>query len=984
MMPGVAGFQGDVPLVGRVSELATLQAAVSAGAHGTPGAVLVAGEAGGGKSRLVRALLDDTSITEALLLRAQCVDLGGPGLPYLAMADLVRAMRGAVGAESEVAAFVARHPVLTALLDLDTSLDGPADESRRLQLFDAVASLLAEAGRLRGSVVVVVEDLQWVDSSSADFLRFLISRLTSEQLVVVATVRTDGLAARPAVRQLVSELVRLPSVTRIDLEPFDEAEVAEYLAHVGGEPDDAAEVARRTGGNPFYVQTLAAAGDLGDAMPRALADLLVGRVDALPADARAVVRCAAIAAQPVADALVRAELGLDDAAMDQAVRIAVAEGVLEPEGGGYSFVHDLLRAAVHDDLLPGERAKLHAAHAAALAEGIAGPPRPAEVAHHFGEAHDDANLLLWSVRAGMEAMRVLAPSEALEHWERALAAWPAVDEAATLAGMSHGRVAIEAARAAGLAGENTRGTEWAGRAIELCAADDDATGGVVARTELVRQLIAIDATDQFVRPAEEAVQLAESAGLDAQTSALAHVILARALLAARRTDEARPQAERALAEARAAREPVLEVDALTTTAFLDEVADDRAAARDGLRAALVLARAEGELAAELRAHYTLASLHYYDGDVGGALPVLEAAMARVTESGLRWSASGVELRLLHAVALYVSGDLDGSARAAQVAEPELRPPDVAAARLAAVGCYAAVAAGSPDVEQRFASLRESWDADPQVGLVAGGCEADHLAWQGDFAGAVAIAERAQARLDTAAGEGMYGGLWLSALGLSALADEAAACRHRRDDAGEAAAREKGAVLIERVERVVDGGYGRPGRLGPEGRAWRARAVAEHARLEGEPAVDLWREALDAFGYGHAYEQARCHWRLAEALVATGDREGARTHAQAAATAAEQMRVGPLQQAVTALVSGARLSASASAGDGGLTPRESEILALVAEGLTNRDIGKRLFISEKTASVHLSNLMAKLNVSSRTEAVTVAQRRGLLDVTRGGG
>ena len=92
-----------------------------------------------------------------------------------------------------------------------------------------------------------------------------------------------------------------------------------------------------------------------------------------------------------------------------------------------------------------------------------------------------------------------------------------------------------------------------------------------------------------------------------------------------------------------------------------------------------------------------------------------------------------------------------------------------------------------------------------------------------------------------------------------------------------------------------------------------------------------------------------------------------------------MRAVPLQRAVAATVSRARLAGPATAGDAVLTGREREVLALVAEGLTNREIGKRLFISEKTASVHLSNLMAKLNVSSRTEAVTVAHRRGLLDV-----
>ena len=137
----------------------------------------------------------------------------------------------------------------------------------------------------------------------------------------------------------------------------------------------------------------------------------------------------------------------------------------------------------------------------------------------------------------------------------------------------------------------------------------------------------------------------------------------------------------------------LEVEALTTSALLDEIGGDLDGAAARLGDAVRVAQAEGEPAVELRARYALASLRYYNGDIAGSLPVLRAALARVDETGLRWSDSGVELRVLHAVALFVSGDLDGSLAVAQA--PDTRPPDVAAARLAAVGCYAAVARGLP-------------------------------------------------------------------------------------------------------------------------------------------------------------------------------------------------------------------------------------------------------------------------------------------------
>ena len=586
----VVAVQGDVPLVGRERELTVLRAAASSAAAGNPGAVLVAGEAGVGKTRLLRAMLEDPPRPEALVVRAQCVDLGDPGLPYLAMVDLVRDVQAVAAADPEVASVLDRRSVVTTLTDPYAARDAPVDESRRLQLFDAMAALLADVGRVRGPVVVTVEDLQWVDSSSAEFLRFLLSRMASERLTVVATVRTDGLAVRPRVRRLLSELGRLPSVQRLDLSPFDAAEVAEYLARLDGgdhDPEVAAEVFRRTRGNAYYVQTLAAgvgrAGAVDEGIPRALADLLVGRLDGLPDDAQTLVRAAAVVAQPVPDRLLRQVVGLADDVVDEALRVAVAEGLLSPDGAGYSFAHDLMRSAVYDDLLPGERARLHAAYAAVLEAGTAGPARPAEVAHHFTLAEDAPKALAWSIRAAEEAMRVLAPGEAWQHLERALAEWPNVEDASSLAGESHGRVAVRAARAAGLAGEQSRAIEWAERAIRLCDADGDRPGGVQARAELVRHLVEVDATDRAVRPAEEAVRLAGSPDVDASTAALAHVVLARALLSVRRTDEARPQAERALLEARAVGAPGLEVDALTTTAFLDEIYGDREAAADAAR-----------------------------------------------------------------------------------------------------------------------------------------------------------------------------------------------------------------------------------------------------------------------------------------------------------------------------------------------------------------------------------------------------------------
>jgi DNA-binding CsgD family transcriptional regulator len=192
----------------------------------------------------------------------------------------------------------------------------------------------------------------------------------------------------------------------------------------------------------------------------------------------------------------------------------------------------------------------------------------------------------------------------------------------------------------------------------------------------------------------------------------------------------------------------------------------------------------------------------------------------------------------------------------------------------------------------------------------------------------------------------------------------------------------GESLVAEAREVAEGYVAAIGPLGTEARAWLARLEAEDARLHGDPAPDRWRAAVDGFGYGHVYEQARSRFRLGEALVATGDRAGAATELGAAHETAVRLGAEPLRGAVEALARRARLSAEVTGVrqpevSAVLTPREAEVLALVAQGLTNRQIGGRLFISEKTASVHISNILAKLSASGRTEAVAIAADRGLL-------
>jgi DNA-binding CsgD family transcriptional regulator len=243
------------------------------------------------------------------------------------------------------------------------------------------------------------------------------------------------------------------------------------------------------------------------------------------------------------------------------------------------------------------------------------------------------------------------------------------------------------------------------------------------------------------------------------------------------------------------------------------------------------------------------------------------------------------------------------------------------------------------------------------------------------------------RLVEAWGDDRLAILRLAAMGLGAAADAAAAARlvgdtstaQRWVDEARPLADDARAAMAAYV-RVA----GEPS--GFEGRAWMTRAEAEEARLLGRADPELWRAAVDAFDYGHVYEQARSRWRLAEALLASDHRQEASAEARAAHEVAVRLGAEPLRRAVEALARRGRLdvqlpgAARSADPDTVLTPREAEVVALLAQGRTNRQIGATLYISEKTASVHVSNILAKFGAASRAEAVAIAASRGLLTPT----
>jgi DNA-binding NarL/FixJ family response regulator len=264
------------------------------------------------------------------------------------------------------------------------------------------------------------------------------------------------------------------------------------------------------------------------------------------------------------------------------------------------------------------------------------------------------------------------------------------------------------------------------------------------------------------------------------------------------------------------------------------------------------------------------------------------------------------------------------------------------------------------------------------------CEADAARWVGDPVTSEWSAEAARARLEAWGEPAHLAAVRISAVALGAAVDQIwAELRPCAEDAAGTrsarAAATRAREHLARAEHAFAAGRPRGSRPGVEAQAWLARARAEGSRVEhsdGDP--QAWAAAVDAFAV-EPYEQACCQLGQARALVANGRSGEAAEAARAAHDVAARLGARPLREAIEALGRAARLDLGfgVPGGGGPLTPREQQVLALVADGLTNRAIGSRLFISEKTASVHVSNILAKLGASGRTEAVTIAHRRGLL-------
>ena len=977
----------QIPLMGRAIELEHLCSAVRGARDGSPATVLLAGDAGVGKTRLLRELGDWAAAQDLTLLVGHCVDLGELGLPYLPFTEVLAALRR--DPDPAIADLMAAHPGVVSLLSdqggpagreselPDRVAPAPAGSGQR-QLFDAVGALLFELAALR-PVLLVIEDLHWADQSTRDLLRFLISRFTDQRLAIIGSYRSDDLHRRHPLRPWLAELARVDVVDRVVLSPLADPDVAALVR--ANRPDRIADavlrsIVERAEGNAFYAEELSAAVWAGT-VPDGLSDILLARLEALPPDAQHVVRVAAIAGRSVGHDVLAAVAGLPPAALDAAVREAVNRYILIAEDDGkYQFRHALLREAAYADLLPGERVRLHGA----FAEQLADTGSAAELALHYRESNDLTGALGASWQAARDAARLRGPVEQLQHLERLLSLWPSVPDAAERIGRSYGVAALEASAAASAAGELTRAVKLASLAWESLEADAEPELIARVRYTLGQYLLYADRdAEAYVHTSAAMDVLGPGASAKtAQTWAWAAAIHMRAAFFVDKYEEAKAVGEAGVAVAEEYGVDDARADLLITMARVYEKLPEGGGSWDQLTRALELARSSGDISTEMRATYNLAVAAFNRGDLQESREILEGGNRRAVELGLPYGTYSTETLYFTVHVSFIAGDWD---KVGSIVDSCRAHGPESTRHIVAVGMYRTVARG----EDPSADLAEArrWTDVPIVAIIVGivGIEL------GIQAGSPAEARRALTdatkRVTAAWGPTFMAQIRMTGLLISAYADEMDRLRLARDCDAIANALAEVEPSIAEVSRVISTCRAdrRSQALGVEADAWVARVHAEASRLTGSPDVSLWRAAVQAFGYGDRYEQARSRLRLAEALIAADQRVDAQAEARLAYDVARDLGAAPLMAAVESLARRGRLDigapTSARSDGAGLTPREQEVLALLAQGRTNRQIGSELFISEKTASVHVSNILGKLKASGRTEAVTIAHQRGLI-------
>ncbi|MDI6098985.1 LuxR C-terminal-related transcriptional regulator [Actinoplanes sp. NEAU-A12] len=930
------GYRSDGPLVGRAAVLADIQSILrGAGPDGAAG-VFVTGESGVGKSRLLRETADALHASGFAVLFGACLDIGD-AMPL--------------------------HPVLRALRRHDEdspALAVTADDADAL-LAQVTRDLRVIAGDQR--LLLVLDDLQWADRSTRRLLLYLLAGLGDIRVSVLAAIRAEALHGTHPLRRVLAELRRLPAIRVLDLQPLSRDDTRTLVGTIVGDDvavADADSVYKRSGGNPFVAEELAGAlRDRRTELSDTLREVFLSRLGALPSNAHVLVNAIAAGVEPVEHDVLAQVVPLPEDLFIDAIRTAIAYRFVDSDGTGYRLRHRLVAEVLAREVLPAEAAALHRRYAEAL-ERQDGEHDPARLAFHWQRAGEPSRALPAVIAAARAAERLYGFDEAHKFWTTAL-------ELTDAGHPQRGELLERAAESAHQCGEHilalTRLEDLAGR--------DDAPGQVDMHLRRARYLAAAGRP----RPAEVEYQRAlEALDCTPRQRASAAAFLAELLLHLGRYADAHQRAREALELA------------ATNGSTADIV---RASAARGFSAAFRGDPDEG--LAVIRQAVEIAERSGHPEDLGVAylyLAELLTGPLNSVEEGVLVARRGAErLTRLGAGRAYQTRLLaiagNGLFRIGQWAESDevldtairLRPSGAAAVEVLLARCRLWVGFGDVSNARRDLDAVATLLADggarhvlPMLTLRAG------LAiWQGEYADARAAIQRGltETRSDDL--------VLLGVLAWHGLRVEADA---------HAAGQPVDASALGRLNGVRDR-LARPlsdvGALREVVGGYLDLCAGELGRIEDSHDPAPWARAAASWDRRqHPYAAAYARLRHAEVLLRRKVRRSVAVTGlrQAYATAAA-MGARPLAGEIRAVAQRYRVSLAhgavsvppaALSGPAGelavLTERELEVLAAVAEGLTNREIGEALFISERTVGVYLGRIFDKLQVRSRVQASRV--------------
>jgi DNA-binding CsgD family transcriptional regulator len=967
-----------IHLIGRDAELDRVTGAIRAMVGGRGGVVVVAGEAGIGKTRLVQEIVERADDAGVATAAGHCSPVSEARLPYAPMVDvLADVVRQCPDLPSSITPEV-WHGV-APLMGGDVRPGGVDQALASTRLFAGVVEVLRTFGNRRPALVVL-EDVHWADPATADLLAFVARKISTARVLLLVTARREA-ASGSVTSSLVTELLRLPTTTSVYLKPLTGSEIVELLREVSVLPDSA--VGRRVqalaGGIPFFVLHLATR-DTEEVVPPHLRDLLSAAMAQLTTDERDILVLLTILGDGAdVDLVVRAS-GIRLQPFNRAVRSLRDRGVLVRRGGSVVFRHALMREVATDETLPGEIQLAHSRVAdALLALNPRTPEAAAPLGRHLAAAgrHDEA--LGYLVSGARRAMDICAFADAAALYETATRCWSLVADAAAVTGVGEAVLLTEMAIACRWCGRLTDARQVLDRASVVSDASvSDASGDQRAMVEHARGQVLWAAGDmsaalQAYRRAATVVD--EDGPLHAPIMAA----LAHGLMATGRAQEAVIAAREAVRLASRTGVDRVRIHAEITEAAARAQLGDVDAAVELLRSCLPRARRIDDIELVYRCY---GNLTFALGLACRYAELAEAAKEGAEVCGRYGPVVSLASTVLNneVTALIQLGRW---AEAAQLSIAALQDP-------AAVGIAAllhvrlaeiAVAMGDDEQAGRNIVAAEGLESDDHY-TVSSLCivKAERALGKGDPVAAVAIITGSLAGLQ--AQDDAMPLLEACCFGLRAQADAAAqAVPHPRRGQPPA---------TPDLRSIATDAHGRS-QL-PLANAVLLMCDAEHARARRADTAAEWAAAAAANdGLGRRYARAYSLMRQAAAELRHHARVTAAGLLTLALEIADSLGAQPLAAEIRLLARAGNLPIQSDsepvvepsgANDArrddqfGLTERERQVLDLLTSGATNRTIARRLFISERTASVHVSNILRKFGVSNRTEAAQLALIRRL--------